>query len=81
MAPKTTVFNYELLYLHEIQLILKYDEKGESKTGIIKIKFNYNIGDDTLDYGGIDYSDYSIQNYIKGNLLFLVRLIFKRIMN
>ena len=64
MAPKTTVFNYELLYLHEIQLISVF---WICTTSLLLI----------IDYGGIDYSDYSIQNYIKGNLLFLVRLIFK----
>ena len=58
-------------------IFLKYDEKGESKTGIIKIKFNYNIGDDTLDYGGIDYRDYSIQNYIKGNPSVLSKIDFQ----
>ena len=58
-------------------IFLKYDEKGESKTGIIKIKFNYNIGDDTLDYGGIDCSDYSIQNYIKGNPSVLSKIDFQ----
>ena len=46
-------------------ILLKYYEKGESKTGIIKIKFNYNIDDDTLDYGGIDYSDYKYSELYK----------------
>ena len=57
-------------------ILLKYYENGESKTGIIKIKFNYNI-DDTLDYGGIDYSDYSIQNYIKGKPSVLSKIDFQ----
>jgi hypothetical protein len=57
-------------------ILLKYYEKGESKTGIIKIKFNYNI-DDTLDYRGVDYSDYSIQNYIKGKPSVLGKIDFQ----
>ena len=57
-------------------ILLKYYEKGESKTGIIKIKFNYNI-DDTLDYRGVDYSDYSIQNYIKGKPSVLSKIDFQ----
>ena len=54
-------------YLSKVSklMFLKYEEGGKSKTGIIKIKFDYNTEDDTLDYGGIDYSDYSIQNYIE----------------
>ena len=58
-------------------IFLKYYEKGESKTGIIKIKFNYNISDDTLDYRGIHYSDYSIQNYIKGKPSVLSKIDFQ----
>ena len=58
-------------------IFLKYEERGKSETGIIKIKFNYNIEDHTLNYGGIDYSDYSIQNYIKGNPNVLSKIDFQ----
>jgi hypothetical protein len=46
-------------------ILLKYDEKGETKSGIIKIRFNYDVEDETLNYAGIDYSDNNIQDYIK----------------
>lgn len=48
-------------------IFLKYEEKGESKTGIIKIKFSYNTEDHTLNYAGIQYSDNNIQSYIERN--------------
>ena len=48
-------------------MFLKYNDNGEPKTGIINVKFNYNIGDDELDYGGINYSDNNIQAFMERN--------------
>ena len=58
-------------------IFLKYNEKGEPKTGIIKIKFNYNIGADALDYGGIDYSDNNIQAFVERNPYVLNKIDFQ----
>jgi hypothetical protein len=58
-------------------IFLKYDENGESNTGIIKIKFTYNIGADTLDYGGIDYSDNNIQAFVERNPYVLSKIDFQ----
>jgi hypothetical protein len=48
-------------------MFIKYEERGKSKTGIIRIKFNYNTEDHTLNYAGIDYSDNDIQSFIERN--------------
>jgi hypothetical protein len=48
-------------------MFIKYEEGGKSKTGIIRIKFNYNTEDHTLNYAGIDYSDNNIQSFIERN--------------
>ena len=58
-------------------IFLKYNEKGEPKTEIIKIKFNYNIGADTLDYGGIDYGDNNIQAFVERNPYVLNKIDFQ----
>jgi hypothetical protein len=58
-------------------IFLKYNEKGESKTGIIKIKFNYNIEDHTLNYAGIDYSDNNIQSFVERNPYVLSKIDFQ----
>jgi TPP-dependent indolepyruvate ferredoxin oxidoreductase alpha subunit len=55
-------------------IFLKYEEKGDSKTGIIKIKFNYNLADDTLNYAGIDYSDNGIQLFMEYHPLILSKI-------
>jgi hypothetical protein len=48
-------------------MFIEYEEGGKSKTGIIRIKFNYNTEDHTLNYAGIDYSDNNIQSFIERN--------------
>jgi hypothetical protein len=58
-------------------IFLKYNEKGESKTGIIKIKFNYNIEVHTLNYAGIDYSDNNIQSFVERNPFVLSTIDFQ----
>ena len=58
-------------------IFLKYNEKGEPKTGIINVKFNYNIGDDELDYGGINYSDNNIEAFVKRNPYVLSKIDFQ----
>ena len=58
-------------------ILLKYDEKGETKSGIIKIRFNYDVEDETLNYAGIDYSDYNIQDYVKRNPSVLRKIDFQ----
>ena len=58
-------------------MFLKYNENGEPKTGIINVKFNYNIGDDKLDYGGINYSDNNIEAFVKRNPYVLSKIDFQ----
>jgi len=58
-------------------IFLKYNEKGEPKTGIIKIKFNYNTGADRLDYSGIDYGDNNIQAFVERNPYVLNKIDFQ----
>ena len=48
-------------------MFLEYEERDKSETGIIRIKFDYNTEDHTLNYAGIDYSDNNIQSYIERN--------------
>ena len=48
-------------------MFLEYEERGKPETGIIRIKFDYNTEDHTLNYAGIDYSDNNIQSYIERN--------------
>ena len=58
-------------------MFIKYEEGGKSETGIIKIKFSYNMEDDTLDYAGIEYSDNNIQSYIERNPNILSEIDFQ----
>ena len=58
-------------------MFIKYEEGGKSETGIIKIKFNYNLADDTLDYAGIEYSDNGIQSYRERNPNILSEIDFQ----
>ena len=58
-------------------IFLKYNENGEPKTGIIKVKFNYNTDDRSLDYGGINYSDNNIQAFVERNPYVLSKIDFQ----
>ena len=58
-------------------IFLKYNKKGESKTGIINVKFSYNMEDHTLNYAGIDYSDNNIQYFVERNPYVLSKIDFQ----
>lgn len=69
-----------LLVLHEKFIkcdITQIWWKRGTKSGIIKIRFNYDVEDETLNYAGIDYSDYNIQDYVKRNPSVLRKIDFQ----
>ena len=58
-------------------IFLEFDEKGESKTGIINIHFTYNCEEHVINYQGMELSDHYLRILLNDKLWILDKILDK----
>jgi len=57
-------------------VLLKYPFDGITKTGIAKIHLGFDLDNKELEYNGIEYSDYELQEFLENNPSVLTKIQF-----
>ena len=62
-------------YNHMIHaVLLKYPFNGVTKTGIAKIHLGFDMDNEELEYRGIEYSDYELQEFLENSPSVLTKI-------